>query len=749
MFADVCCFGPQKLKVTPQGSSRRATTTAAFAEFGATTNRHRPRHRSQSDWEENQRSASETLSPGAPVICLCDEPELKDKRAQILQHCGDGTHVKILLEDTNVALVLNYKNVVDATSWKVKKAQDVVPSARSAVFGMTLRHAVSSKKNVAEVAQQAARKTISCTAQSLSTGFQTLHDFHNPASGRYVDPSRWCVTREHLRRFQEDVLELSKLSKIPKCGDYPDPYHDNPAIGPTIYQVNKHYIIPKTFLAGGMSWALMCHAEESDGDPKGIQCDVFATHAWHEGVFEFLAKVWSAWPHRAHGLYCCFLANPQCSDIAEVLTDNVADSPFAKALNKASCMIVVPNNKVSIYERLWCVYEAHLAIKAAKERNLIITLPANAALSKKMRHVSPGIISFVFGVLLGYLVLADVALPDGRPIGTLLGPGMWLLNCYTGFAFIKIALEKAGCDHDAVQETRWKVFFEYFSLLVIGVVAGFSTWQLLLHPGGFRQHGQRHRYEPGEDIACWLLMGSLVGVCIHDIVTLKIREVIDQEAGLLQFKTVRVAQCSVAEDRERIFKAICEDMDGSSEDDNINQIDNTITMLRSVGRYNRGVHINLLLGMSRSRARDAFHPFRIACGVCTFEFWWITDLRANGYDVTSFVMPIASLCILLGGSYAIGDVALFAVGIFFWSGIWFLITSNLPYFFTEQAVGSRQMSASTCWLQIVFLTLLVLGNAWHYSGIRHAARKRSGTLLEQPNSLVTPFLAIDSSEGHP
>ena len=74
--------------------------------------------------------------------------------------------------------------------------------------------------------------------------------------------------------------------------------------GPSIYAVNEHYIKPVTAAAGKMSWALMMN-------PDGLDCDLFITHAWQEGVFEFTQKVLTSWPWRASHAWCCMLANPQ------------------------------------------------------------------------------------------------------------------------------------------------------------------------------------------------------------------------------------------------------------------------------------------------------------------------------------------------------------------------------------------------------------------------------------------------------
>lgn len=46
-----------------------------------------------------------------------------------------------------------------------------------------------------------------------------------------------------------------------------------------------------TLEAGKRSWALMRH-------PEGLKAEVFVSHAWQEGVFEFLQKLRSSWPWR-------------------------------------------------------------------------------------------------------------------------------------------------------------------------------------------------------------------------------------------------------------------------------------------------------------------------------------------------------------------------------------------------------------------------------------------------------------------
>lgn len=122
--------------------------------------------------------------------------------------------------------------------------------------------------------------------------------------------------------------------------------------------MNEQYIKPVTRDAGLMSWALM-------RNPEGLDCDLFISHAWQEGIFEFLTKVKHSWPRGVRNAWCCMLANPQNLDIGALL-QTPSDSPFALALRASKIVLVVPNRHKSVYTRLWCGYEAYLAEKEGK-----------------------------------------------------------------------------------------------------------------------------------------------------------------------------------------------------------------------------------------------------------------------------------------------------------------------------------------------------------------------------------------------
>ncbi|CAE7942823.1 unnamed protein product, partial [Symbiodinium necroappetens] len=151
---------------------------------------------------------------------------------------------------------------------------------------------------------------------------------------------RWCVSLQDLQQFRRLVMHAVSGGVIqPNERDMFDvrDFH----VGPSVYTVNEHFIKPVTAAAGKMS------------------------------IYEFIDRVESSWPSGARGAYVCFLSNPQNLDIGSLIA-RPSESPFALALRSSSMVLVLPNSKVSIHTRLWCVYEAFLAywwgktIKTAK-----------------------------------------------------------------------------------------------------------------------------------------------------------------------------------------------------------------------------------------------------------------------------------------------------------------------------------------------------------------------------------------------
>ncbi|CAK9080229.1 unnamed protein product [Durusdinium trenchii] len=217
-----------------------------------------------------------------------------------------------------------------------------------------------------------------------------------------VRPDRWCVTRHDLWQLKKEVVRAicEGFLNCHGCGmgqgedsqdneDYEDVY------GPSIYIVNEQYIKPVTAEAGKVSWALM-------RNPEGLDCDVFVSHAWQEGVFEFLSKLRCSWPWAARNAWCCMLANPQHLNIGSMLL-SPKTSPFALALQASKTVLVVANRHKSIYCRLWCGYEAYVASEDAKVIRIAAAPLANRMCCSCWMTLLPLSLGFILGALANVL----------------------------------------------------------------------------------------------------------------------------------------------------------------------------------------------------------------------------------------------------------------------------------------------------------------------------------------------------------
>lgn len=236
------------------------------------------------------------------------------------------------------------------------------------------------------------------STSSLSSG-ASLHET--------VPPARWCVTRLDLKVLRQEVLRSIQEGDIQVPADGSDDFDpSDETFGPSIYTVNEQYIKPVTSRAGIMSWALM-------RNPRGLDCDIFISHAWQEGIFEFLAKVRHSWSQHLRHAWCCMLANPQNLNI-EALLESPRSSPFALALRASKLVLVVPNRHQSVYTRLWCAYEAYLAQEEGK--------PILIAKTSKKKHM---LLAFA------WLLLAAVL---GLSIGILAKAMKWQLSYEVAWA---------------------------------------------------------------------------------------------------------------------------------------------------------------------------------------------------------------------------------------------------------------------------------------------------------------------------
>lgn len=210
---------------------------------------------------------------------------------------------------------------------------------------------------------------------------------------RTVPFVRWGISKENLREIRAQVKAAVKNGTIaPTETDQFDPHDER--IGPNIHTVNEYFIKPITRDAGGMSMALMMN-------PEGVACDLFVTHAWQEGFYEFADKLLNAWPWGVHYVYACMFSNPQNLDIGELIS-HPRESPFAKCLEASKYMIVIPNAKGSIYSRLWCVYEIHIAVELGKP----VIIAKRAKVTDMVILAIPVVLSFIISGALAKYVIA-------------------------------------------------------------------------------------------------------------------------------------------------------------------------------------------------------------------------------------------------------------------------------------------------------------------------------------------------------
>lgn len=552
-----------------------------------------------------------------------------------------------------------------------------------------------------------------------------MHESHTR-----IPPDRWCISRKDLEYFEETVKQLHSEEAFKDDRNQTGLKIED--IGPTVFIVNEKYIKPETLSAGGMSWALMRNR-------NGLDCHLFATHCWQEGIFEFIIKVKRAWPRQAHGLWCCFLAIPQNGNISDILGSDPNTSPFAIALTGAKYMVVVPNHKTSIYKRLWCVFEAWVAMNELNKRpDLKITIPLHVRTKAIFVRVLPGLIFPSVGVFLGVWVLGPIA-------GFALGPVMWLLTMYlicqaiSRLANYRILRRKATHKDACLSMIR----VCYMELFIIGIGSGLAWWHLF----GVECHdhtklfeglcmpsksettvrsvifGVEHlgfRFEDGEEVSVMLLLASLVCVYVWHIERLLVRKCIELECSMLDFETVGKADCTSNDDRLQIMDHI---------QDDVNKIDRMIKMLKSIGRYNDEVKYNVEMGLPWELCRDGLNYFKLAAAVVTLEFWWITDLAGHKHYGLAFGLPFVTTLVLSVIAYTIGEKLILLISTSLMFGVLFVIISNHHFFFTHLAVVSRFMTGSTAWLQVFMLLLLTLIDVCMYWGLRNVLPHRCGDIL--------------------
>jgi hypothetical protein len=606
-----------------------------------------------------------------------------------------------------------------------------------------------------------------------------LHEWHDRNHPDYVHPQYWGVSLADILHFKKEVKKnLTKIKdmKMENRGIDLEQGEDDPDIGPCMYKVNERYIMPDTKEIG-CSWALKRNGQKLDKNGnRGLVCEAFATHAWIEGVFEFCYKIKRAWPHKGSrcvevkGCYVCFLSNPQNGNLKKMLDCEIQHTPFYCALTNKECfvMIVIGNDKKTIYSRLWCVYEAHVAMELCNGAAKLDNFDVNR---KKFRIVLPwkvdcqqtlwlwlAVLCFIPSYLFGFHQMF-------KHIGPLCGPVMWLIvanlsgaACQWFVHQLLLSMERnAWLGIRGVSRVTYAV--DLLELFLMGVAAGMAfryiepkdaKWywpievllgtiatdgfqkyqshltevgkQLLLHRNKWSFFRFNIRWEYGEGTSVFQVLVCLLAVyCSHVFGTLR-RDVVKSNGQHLdeEFTSVRNADCTDDFDAKNIKQAIAEAHGGSAEKA-FGRIDMNIKRLVEVGRFNEHISQNMDLGMSADKAARGVIMMKIPAGVFTWLFWLDTDLAGSGHRHLANVLPLSIsviIAVLVMALPNVRSLAVFAIDAFMWMGCVFLFVSNSPLAFKQEAVENFDMKRSSLVVLVPCFILMILIDIYHYCGFR-------------------------------
>eukprot|EP00929_Paragymnodinium_shiwhaense_P061138 TRINITY_DN3052_c0_g2_i1.p1 TRINITY_DN3052_c0_g2~~TRINITY_DN3052_c0_g2_i1.p1 ORF type:complete len:462 (+),score=25.08 TRINITY_DN3052_c0_g2_i1:950-2335(+) len=244
-------------------------------------------------------------------------------------------------------------------------------------------------------------------------------------------------------------------------------------------------------------------------------------------------------------------------------------SPFAVALASAKYLLVIPNCQRSIYTRLWCVFEAHLALQLGLE----IRLPSKPACS----HVAFALLPrFALTALVAFLQSYYMRLP---------GEHSWEMFTVriSMVVWLGVSVFMPTCDVGVKNKTLANIFTTWFSFLLVGCGLG-VTADIFSRP----TPGDPLYFHRGLGIT--LFFSALVEQSLRGLAA----AAVTIEGEQLEFESVQYASCSDAEDELKIREAIA----GNEE-----LLDSAIRTLRGVGQYNQDIHKTLRLGVPADRLR--------------------------------------------------------------------------------------------------------------------------------------------------
>eukprot|EP01129_Flabellula_baltica_P015738 TRINITY_DN811_c0_g1_i1.p1 TRINITY_DN811_c0_g1~~TRINITY_DN811_c0_g1_i1.p1 ORF type:complete len:314 (-),score=37.68 TRINITY_DN811_c0_g1_i1:77-1018(-) len=169
-------------------------------------------------------------------------------------------------------------------------------------------------------------------------------------------PTMWGITLNQFNRFMEACRSDQNQWRVASEND---PHGVKVGRYVSAYDLNQFFVQPYT-QGVGRSVALMFN-------PEGRRCQWMVSHAWGESMDEVQETLNTFISNREDVIYFCLFANYQHDDVpGYTVNDQVQIGPFEKVIKLPNLkgMLTLHTTTVSIYTRLWCVFELAWALKA-------------------------------------------------------------------------------------------------------------------------------------------------------------------------------------------------------------------------------------------------------------------------------------------------------------------------------------------------------------------------------------------------
>lgn len=204
------------------------------------------------------------------------------------------------------------------------------------------------------------------------------------------DPALWGVTVKQIWNLWEEVEDdLTAYSNSHQlcnvggnfchvCSQVPCSHHERPVskdslsqkeqeafepLIPNMHLVVSRYIKPRTNLVPrGCSYAALLNQEL-------LKANTFVSHSWSHPFGDFASTLKDALDEDEAVWICSFALN-QHSDLTAILGPDVFQSPFARALDACTQVILIVDQEVQALTRSWCVFEMYLTDKRGKKLDI-------------------------------------------------------------------------------------------------------------------------------------------------------------------------------------------------------------------------------------------------------------------------------------------------------------------------------------------------------------------------------------------